>query len=141
MRWSKTFLMVAVISITGFDLPAVASQCPCNIAMVPSAADVWRDATCLLFTDKDGAPAVALKSANELNALNVGVTREHGDMIPYCSFVHSARCSFVHSARLDGFQYYQNLSATERAACIEDVAGLLQKSSQPECLLMGEPGD
>ena len=101
--------------------------------MVPSAADVWRDATCFLFTDEDGAPSVALKSANEANALNVGVTPEHGEFIPYCSFVHSAR--------LDGLQYYQNLSAMERAACIEDVAGLLQKSSQPECLLMGEPGD
>ncbi len=139
MRWSKTFLMVAVISITGFGLPAIASQCPCNIAMVPSSADVWRDATCYRFTDKDGAPAVALKSANEANALNVGVANgelnlggTHRDMTPYCSFLHSAR--------LHGFQYYENLSDTERAACIEDVTGLLQ-GIQPECPLMGDPGD
>ena len=114
MRWSKTFLMVAVVLIAVFCLPAIASQCPCNIAMVPSAADVWRGATCVQFTDKDGAPGVALKSANEANALNVGVT--HRDMIPYCSFVHSAR--------LDGLQYFQNLSATERAACLVGAPGL-----------------
>ena len=123
MRWSKTFLMVAVVLIAIFGLPAIASQCPCNIAMVPSAADVWRDATCARFTDKDGAPGVALESADGANALNVGV--EHRDMIPI------PYCIFVHSARLDGLQYYENLSATERAACIEDVAGLLQSIQIP----------
>ena len=87
--------------------------------MVPSAADVWDDALCVRFADRDARPAVVLKSANELNVLNIGVG--HRDLNPFCSFVHSAR--------LAGMQYYENLTADERTVCIQDVLDLAARAS------------
>ena len=84
-------------------LPPEEGGCPCNIAMVPSAADVWDDALCVRFADRDARPAVVLKSANELNVLNIGVG--HRDLNPFCSFVHSARLAGTLAlVRLEGRQ-------------------------------------
>ena len=94
------------------------SDCPCNIAMVPSGADVWDDALCFRFADRDDRPAVVLKSANEVNVLNIGVS--HRDLNPFCSFVHNAR--------LAGLQYYENLTADERTVCIQDVLDLAARA-------------
>ncbi len=102
--------------------------CPCNIAMVPSGADVWDDALCVRFADRDGRPAVMLKSANELNVLNIGVG--HWDLNPFCSFVHSAR--------LAGMQYYENLTTDQRTVCIQDVLDLAARA-RVSCTLHAPP--